>query len=61
MIGPLSRIAARVLSGILIGAGMASEDLILGVEPEVAEIIGVALWGATELVYIEAKKRGWVT
>lgn len=61
MIGPLSRILARVAAGALIGAGLVSEGQIAGFDADLAEAIGAALWAATEAFYALAKRMGWKT
>lgn len=61
MIGPLSRILARVAAGALIGAGWASEGDVAGLDADMAEVIGLGLWAATEAFYALAKRLGWRT
>lgn len=61
MIGPLSRILARVAAGVLIGAGWVSEGDIAGLDADMAEVIGLSLWAATEVFYALAKRLGWRT
>ena len=61
MIGPISRILGRVLAGILIGAGFVSDAHVMGLDADLAEVIGWAMWGCTEAVYAIAKKQGWRT
>lgn len=59
MIGPLSRILARVAAGVLIGAGWVSEGDVAGLDADMAEVIGYALWAATEAFYALAVRFGW--
>ena len=63
MIGPLSRIIARWLSGGLVALGVfLPEDAQIFVsDPDVLLLIGGALGAFTEFMYAQAKKRGWTT
>ena len=61
MIGPVSRILGRVFAGILIGAGFVSDAHVMGLDADLAELIGWALWGCTEAAYAIAKRKGWAT
>lgn len=61
LVGPIARILARILAGFLIGRGYGSEDAIYSYLPDIEMILGFALWAMTELLYAQAKKRGWAT
>lgn len=59
------RIILRVIAGFLIARGL-PEDLVAVIyEPELAfaleSVLGLAIWGATELAYAAAKRFGWRT
>lgn len=67
----LARIILRVLAGVLMGYGVASNDAISSVisDPDVATMFaalldmlpGLVVWGASELWYWFAKRFGWST
>jgi hypothetical protein len=63
MIGPISRILLRVLSGYLLAGGFTATDF--SDDPDAALLIeqalGAIIWGATEGYYYLAKRYGWST
>lgn len=61
--GPIIRIAARVLAGFLIGAGYMSESAVDSIfaDPAFDMAIGAVLWGVTETFYWLAKRYSWAT
>lgn len=61
LVGPVSRIFARILAGFLIGRGYTSEEVVSSYLPDIEMVLGFALWAMTELLYAQAKKRGWAT
>lgn len=61
IVGPVARILARVVAGFLIGLGYTSEEVAASYLPDAETILGFALWGLTEWLYSQAKKRGWAT
>lgn len=61
MIGPVSRILGRVAAGALIGSGWVSDSHVMGLDADLAEVIGWGLWGVTEAAYLAAKRFGWAT
>lgn len=61
MIGPISRIVARWVTGGLVAYGYFGEGDAFAIEPDLALIIGFAIGGATEAAYVAAKRLGWST
>ena len=61
MIGPEARILGRIAAGMLIGAGMVSDDHVAGLDADLAEVIGWVLWAGMEAAYAIAKRMGWRT
>jgi hypothetical protein len=59
MIAPLSRIAARYLSGALVTYGLISPADAAALQPEFVIIAGALIGAATEAVYALAVKKGW--
>ena len=57
----IARIALRYLSGALVAAGYLNPDLgaELGVDPDLAMLVGTAIAAGTELAYAIARKMGW--
>jgi hypothetical protein len=61
MIAPLSRIAARYVSGALVTYGVLSPADAAMLDPEIVTIVGAALAVLTEAIYAFAKRKGWAT
>lgn len=60
--GVVVRILLRVLAGFLLSRGMPADLTAVLYEPDIAigveAVVGVAIWGATEVYYRMAKKFG---
>ncbi len=59
MIGPVTRILLRYLSGFLIAKGWLGSEYDLSADPDVVMAVGLAIGAATEAAYVLARKLGW--
>lgn len=59
MIGPVTRILLRYLSGFLIAKGWLGPEYDLSADPDVVMAVGLAIGAATEAAYVLARKLGW--
>lgn len=59
MIGPVTRILLRYLSGFLIANGWLGSEYDLSADPDVVMAVGLAIGAATEAAYVLARKLGW--
>ena len=60
---PILRIVARIIGGMLIGAGYANEGTVDSIfsDPAFDMALGAIVIGATEFYYYLAKRYGWET
>lgn len=58
-----ARLILRYLSGALVTYGFMAQETgtMLGTDPDAAVALGFLLGATVELVYAEAKRRGWKT
>lgn len=59
MIGPVTRILLRYLSGFLIAKGWLGSEYDLSADPDVVMAVGLAIGAAAEAAYVLARKLGW--
>jgi|AntRauTorcE11897_2_1112592.scaffolds.fasta_scaffold38223_2 hypothetical protein len=61
MIGPISRIILRYVSGAMVAYGLVPQDVgaEIAVDPDLLALLGLALGASTEIAYAFAVKRGW--
>jgi hypothetical protein len=59
MIAPLSRIAARYVSGALVTYGLMQPDQVALIQPDLALIVGSLIGALSEIAYALAVKKGW--
>jgi hypothetical protein len=61
MIGPLARIIARYISGLMVSYGVMTQGDAAGLMPDLVLIAGAMIGFATEVAYAYAKRKGLVT
>jgi len=61
MIGPLSRIIARYISGLMVSYGLMSQGDAAALMPDLVLIAGALLGLITEAAYAYAKRKGLLT
>lgn len=61
MIGPLARIIARYISGLMVSYGVMTQGDATALMPDLVLIAGAAIGFITEVAYAYAKRKGLIT